>query len=159
MANFEAEFFEKSQSLKSAVSEILRRSDSDFFPPLSTRVELGAYAEKIVDSPDSFLVGARSADRICALYVGYANAAFEYAFSPFMWVEPESRTSFIGLKIHMAAVKYIRGLGMRGIRAKTWLENNEKLLSFYKNLGYKISTPTYNPKLDRHDLNLELTFK
>lgn len=76
-----------------------------------------------------------------------------------MWVEPESRTSFIGLKIHMAAVKYIRGLGMRGIRAKTWLENNEKLLSFYKNLGYKISTPTYNPKLDRHDLNLELTFK
>ena len=142
MADFEAEFFEKSQSLKSAVSEILRRSDSDFFPPLSTRVELGAYAEKIVDSPDSFLVGA-----------------FEYAFSPFMWVEPESRTSFIGLKIHMAAVKYIRGLGMRGIRAKTWLENNEKLLSFYKNLGYKISTPTYNPKLDRHDLNLELTFK
>lgn len=159
MSDFEVKFFEKSQSLKSAVSEVLRRSDSDFFPPLSTRVDLVAYAEKIVDSPDSFLIGVRSANRIRAMYVGYANTAYEYAFSPYIWVEPESRSSFLGLKIHMAAVKYVCGLGMHGIRAKTWLENNEKVLAFYKNLGYKISSPTYNRELDRHDLDLELTFK
>ncbi|MDY5583435.1 MAG: GNAT family N-acetyltransferase [Candidatus Merdousia sp.] len=161
MEKIDVEFLGRSPDLKPAIAAILRRSDADFSPPLSARLDLDAYAEKLANASDAFFIGAwnQPKSELICLYVGYAREGFEYSFSPYMWVAPEYRSFFLGLRLHSAAVRHLKSLGMRGIRAKTWVENNDALLAFYKNLGYKISEPKFDVRLNRREVDLELTFK
>ncbi len=161
MEKIDVEFLGRSPDLKPAIAAILRRSDADFFPPLSARLDLDAYAEKLANAPDAFFIGAwnQPKSELICLYAGYAREGFEYSFSPYMWVAPEYRSFFLGLRLHSAAVRHLKSLGMHGIRAKTWVENNDALLAFYKNLGYKISEPKFDVRLNRREVDLELTFK
>ena len=161
MEKIDVEFLGRSPDLKPAIAAILRRSDADFSPPLSARLDLDAYAEKLANASDAFFIGAwnQPKSELICLYVGYAREGFEYSFSPYMWVALEYRSFFLGLRLHSAAVRHLKSLGMRGIRAKTWVENNDALLAFYKNLGYKISEPKFDVRLNRREVDLELTFK
>lgn len=168
MRNFNVGLLKNSIELKPKLISVLTRADNDFFPSLSSRLNFDKYADKILSS--AFLIGASDSSTetktttsipnfLYALYIGYADVAnYEYAFSSFIWVDPEYRTFFLGYRMHDYAKRYVRGLGMKGIRAKTWWENNEKTLLFWKNLGYKCSEPVYNPILKRHEVNLEFTF-
>lgn len=168
MKNFCIGLLKNTPEIKPQLISVLERADNDFFPSLSSRLDFDKYADKILST--AFLIGSWDApkesvktqstpDFLYSLYIGYADVAnFEYAFSSFMWVAPEYRTFFLGYRMHNCAKKYIKSLNMHGIRAKTWQEGNEKTLLFWKNLGYKLSEPVYNPSLKRHEVNLELTF-
>lgn len=168
MRKFNIGLLKNSVELKPKLISVLTRADNDFFPPLSSRLDFDKYADKILSS--AFLIGASDSSAetettplipnfLHALYIGYADVAnYEYAFSSFMWVDPEYRTFFLGYRMHDCAKRYVRSLNMKGIRAKTWREGNEKTLLFWKNLGYKCSEPVYNPTLKRHEVNIELTF-
>ena len=60
--------------------------------------------------------------------------------------------------MHNIAEKYVKEKSMKGISTKTWLENNDRTINFYRNLGYQLSEPIFNPAENRHDILLTLTF-
>ena len=166
MVDVEVGLLKNSTELKDCIISAFSRSDKDFYPPFSSRVDLSAYACKVISK--AFLVGSWEKtvekngvlipEKLYSLYIGYADKNFEYSFLSYIWVDAALRGLSIGRRMHKIAESYVRGMGMRGIRAKTWLENNQKTIDFYKSLGYHISSPVYNNELKRNDLDLTLDF-
>ena len=164
--NVNVGLLKNSAKLKYGIVSAFRRADNDFYPPFSSRVDLPSYADKIISK--AFLVGSweKSSEedgvlipeKLYSLYVGYADKNFEYSFLSYIWVDRALRGRSVGRRMHNIAESFVREKGMRGIRAKTWLENNEATIAFYKSLGYKISAPVYNAELKRSDLDLTLDF-
>ena len=63
--------FERNRATLAEVTAHLRDADSQFQPPLSTRVDLAAYAAKLLARAERF--EARAADRLVGLVAAYCN--------------------------------------------------------------------------------------
>ncbi|MBN8507201.1 MAG: GNAT family N-acetyltransferase [Burkholderiales bacterium] len=127
----------------------LRACDASFVPPLSERVELGAYAAKIVSRAERF--EAWSGDRLAALVAAYCN-------------EPERRTAFItsvsvlpsfqvcGLasRLLQASVAHVRLAGFERIELEMDARNSAAL-ALYRRHGFAVASTR------EHTLILQLT--
>ena len=151
------EVLENDESLKAPLIDLLWRANCDFVPPLSPRLNFDDYSDKLI-SQATIIAAFEDKSYLFGAVFLYAWEGYDYAFSSFLWVDKKYRDSFTGLLLKRAEHKFVRDKGMKGIRAKTWADNNDSVIEFYKNLGYKVSNPTYNSGLNRNEVNLELTF-
>ncbi len=162
MSKIKIEVLPKTIELKPVLVDILKRSDTDFVLPLSSRLDFGIYAEKVLKS--AVIIGAwdetygNTPKRLLGAYIGYAESGYDYAFGAYMWVDENYRQYFLGISLHSEFVKYCKNMGMAGIKAKTWIDNNLNLIQFYKRLKYEVSEPIFDGVLNRYEVELTLRF-
>ena len=120
------------------VADLLRRCDAGFVPPLSTRVELTAYAHKLV-------AHARRLEAWCgagpvALLAMYCNdMAGRTAFITSMSVAPEyTRRGIASMLVGMAATD-ARAAGMQRIALEVDKENGPARQLYHKH-GFRPTT-------------------
>jgi len=155
------DFIPNSLDYKAPVLDLLTRANPDFFPPLSKRVDLDEYAEKLLNS--AFIIASyfesEEKQRLLGMYAGYAHDGYDYAYGSFMWVDKDFREYALGFFLQKKALAYVKERKMKGIKAHTWTDNNDNVITFYKRLGYEISKETFNSELNRHEVIITYTFK
>lgn len=157
------ELIEDLTAYEKPILDLLERSDADFFPTLSSRLNFKEYVKKL--EKNAFLVAAWESmeeslipDSFVGAYIGYAQDGFDYAFGTYFWVDPLWRPKFVGLKLHKKALEYVKSKNKLGLDTKTWVENNTNLITFYLRMGYKVRLKTHDEKLRRDEVELRFEF-
>lgn len=143
--------------------DLLERSDADFHPPLSSRLNFKEYVKKLENNAFAVAAWEETEESLIpnsfvGAYVGYAQDGFDYAFGTYFWVDPLWRPKFVGLRLHKKALEYAKSRNKLGLDTKTWVENNASLITFYLRMGYKIRLKTYDEKLKRYEVELRFEF-
>lgn len=137
---------ERNRAGAAEVRAHLRACDASFVPTLSQRVELDAYAEKIVSCAERF--EAWSGERLTALVAAYCN-------------DPERRTAFVtsisvlpsyqgfGLasRLLRASVEHIRQAGFARLELEVDVRNTAALALYRRNGFAVVSTREHTQTL------------
>jgi ribosomal protein S18 acetylase RimI-like enzyme len=124
------------------VFELLSRVDSDFYPPLSSRLNLKCYAEKIKDKASLFF--RLEANVLIGLCAAYATDKVKLeAYLTMLAVDP----SYRGLGVAKSLIKEMEAKlsleGFNTIKLEVY-KANLGAFSMYKSLGYLITEETDN---------------
>lgn len=125
----------------------LRSVDTDFHPALSEKVDLSAYARKIIEKANLAL--DYDGDKIIGLVVVYCNDEInKRAYIPLVGVASGYRNRGIAKKLMMQAIQVVteRGFKIIGIHS-----NNPIAVRLYRSLGFVVVNPG-----ERAYLELEL---
>ena len=126
---------------------LLRRCDAAFVPPLSTRVDIDAYAAKI--SAHAVRFEAWDGDAPVALLAAYCNdAGAGVAYITSVRVAPEWTRRGIAGALLSACIRHARGAGMRQLALAVDTANTPAL-GLYSQHGF-----TAGPGAGRMTLNL-----
>lgn len=130
------------------VDEILKylvRIDEDFVPSLSTRVDLEAYAHKLLDKADlTYELDEKGA--IIALLACYLNLDSRAAFVSLVSVDNAHRGKGLGKKVFINAIEKCEKNGMLSIKLEV-AKDNCAAISLYESLGFN----SINSELNEHN--------
>lgn len=106
--------------------------DNDFNPPLSKKVEITEYADKIIGNSE--LIMYKIKDEIAGIVVLYCNNhCSRLAYIPLVAVHPNYRGIGIAKSIMKSAIKRAKDANMDRIGIHT---NNQVALKLYLSLGF-----------------------
>lgn len=112
----------------------LREIEADTIPPLASRVDLTAYADKICRLADC--VVARDDDRIVGIYAGYFNNLdTREGYLTIQAVAGSHRGSGLGGRLLDAVVEVAAGRGMTSLLLET-SERNQPVLALHEGRGF-----------------------
>lgn len=123
---------------RSGLNEVLRHlqeCDASFRPPLSLRVDLAAYADKLVRQ--SLRFEAWDGDRLVGLVAVYCNdPGHETAFVSNVSVSPECARQGVARHLLQAAIAHVRALGYQRLRLEV---DGQAIpaLRLYDSLGFQ----------------------
>lgn len=125
------------RSNKASAAQIaahLRRCDADFVPPLSGRVEINAYASKLLDKSTRFEAWADGTlIGLVAVYCNDLEGCIAYITS--VSVLKQWRGKGIGTRLLHQCLAHAQGAGMGQIRLET-TGNNANTNRLYKRIGF-----------------------
>lgn len=129
---------ERNRAGAAEVEAHLRACDASFVPPLSERVELDAYAAKIVSRAERF--EAWSDDRLAALVAAYCNdpkrrAAFVTSVS----VLPSCQGRGLASCLLRASIEHVRQAGFEHLELEVDARNTAAL-SLYQRHGFAVAS-------------------
>lgn len=134
---------------RASVTEIcahLARCDAHFIPPLSTRVDLRAYAEKIVNHAERF--EAWSTSGLAGLVAAYANDAGRAAvFVTSVSVVPELWGRGVGRRLMENCIDHARRMGFERLSLRVDREQ-AAAIGLYERCGFS-RVPPPSPALQR----------
>lgn len=111
--------------------------DQDFDPPISTRVCLRDYADKLLQKSVVFI--ASYDNIIMGMASFYCNdTTHGFAYLGYLAVRKEARRMGIGKKLVSACIAYARKEQMRIMGTET-AERNTGVIDFYQRLSFKVS--------------------
>ena len=120
----------------SEIADHLRQRDADFLPPLSGRVEIAAYASKLVANAVRF--EAWAAGRLVGLIAVYCNDPVgEVAYVSSVSVLKEQAGRGIASTLMSECIEHVVHMGMRRIRLEVSLDN-ELALRLYERHGFSL---------------------
>lgn len=124
------------RSLPSEITKALIKEFGEFLPdPLSERLDVDAYAEKVIKHGTVLLAMAEQVS--LALAVMYANDQdTKRAYMSLLAVRPEARGRGIARELVNACVEHARERGMMCIQLRT-LESNAKAMRLYTRAGFE----------------------
>lgn len=135
--------FQSGRASVEQVAEHLLRCDGDFVPPLSERVEIAEYANKIASKAMRF--EAWSGDELVGLVAAYCNdreKCIAYITSVSVLREWQSKGIASNLVGH--CIEYAKASGMRQISLEV-AGNNVSAIRLYKKFGFVVSKATNVP--------------
>jgi ribosomal-protein-alanine N-acetyltransferase len=113
----------------------LRRCDATFAPPLSSRVDLAAYAEKLVARARRW--EAWSEGRLVGLVAVYADApAGGTGFVSNVSVDPARRGAGVARRLLTEAIGFVRGAGLGTLDLEVD-GRAERAIALYSSLGFR----------------------
>lgn len=113
------------------------RCDADFVPPLSARVDVRAYAQKMADNAMRF--EAWDDDTLIGLVAVYCNDLHKRtAFITSVSVLPEWQGQGIGMRLMNACLSHVRPLGFTGIELEVD-QRNQGAAALYQRVGFERS--------------------
>lgn len=126
--------FVRNTSTEAAVAAHLAECDADFEPPLSRRVELNAYARKLVTLATRF--EALADRRLVGLVAAYCDdLASRQAFITSVSVSPDWTGQGIALRLMRESIAYVTEAGMRTIALEVGAKNG-RAIGLYSKLGF-----------------------
>lgn len=121
-----------------AVSDVLthlQECDGQFFPPLSTRVDLTAYATKLVERTARFEAWVDA--RLVGLVAAYANdLTTRRGFVTSVSVAPDQAGQGVALQLMRACLEHARAAGMRELALEVSVQS-ERAVRLYTRLGFQ----------------------
>ncbi|SDY17997.1 Acetyltransferase (GNAT) family protein [Evansella caseinilytica] len=142
---------------KASIIAFLKANDRSFFPPLSKRVKLEKYAEKLMKEAVLLIVKEPAAARLLAMLGFYCNAPqYNSAVITYLAVAPAARGKGIGKTLLRECIRYVRQFpGMQSIETRTWA-GNHAAVKMYTSLGFKIVDRSFDRGEKEHSLELRL---
>jgi len=120
--------------LRKQLLTFLNNIDNDFNPPLSRKVNLRDYVEKIITNAE--LILDFDGDEIIGLVVVYCNDELnERAYIPLVGVDSLHRKKGIAKKLMVQAIQLARQKGFKVLGIHS---NNQIAIDFYKVLGFSV---------------------
>jgi ribosomal protein S18 acetylase RimI-like enzyme len=125
-------------SLESAHALVgfLNRVDSDFSPPLSVRVNLSDYVDKLLTNAEVFGI-YDSSSRLVGAFAVYANDHDNYAaYVSFIATDPLVRGMGIGRKLMLCMVSHCRDSKMKSLKLEV-SRKNQIAIELYRKFGFQ----------------------
>lgn len=117
------------------IGVFLRRADALFAPPLSRRVDIGRYAEKLARHAVNLFAVDGALDRgHAAIYVN--DALGRAAFLSSICVLPEYRSDGVAALLLQACLEQARRHGMGEVRLEV-ARDNARAIAFYRRHGFE----------------------
>lgn len=114
--------------------DFLLRVDSDFRHPISSKVNLMEYAQKLLEN--AYVSSAIKGDKIIGLVALYCNDPLrKRAYIPFVAVDKQHRGQHISKSLMSSAIAYAKGKDFHIIGVHT---ENPVALNLYLSLGFKL---------------------
>lgn len=131
-------YISRGQSSEEKILAHLSRCDGSFKPPLTTRVELGGYAHKIVTLTERF--EAWTSEELVGLVAVYCNAPErKIAFVTNVSVLPEWQGKGIAFQLVANCISHVCGLGFESIELEVDISNQAAFVLYTKH-GFKITS-------------------
>lgn len=122
---------------KQEVLKLVRTLDSYFEPPLSQRVNLQEYVNKL-DQYATMGLAYNESNALTGLIAFYDNdQENKEGYITYLAVLPEFKGKGIANKLLETCIMVCQKKGMNSISVETW-ENNEPVIRLYKKFGFKI---------------------
>jgi len=122
--------------LSDHVASFIRMHEKAFDPPISDRVDIDGFLDKVKKEAVKFIARDVVAEMALGLAILYATPnKYDYAYLTFIAVTKKS--CGIGSALLERTISYCEQVGMMGIKTQTWTEN-ELALKMYKKFGFKI---------------------
>jgi len=115
------------------IAEHLRNCDASFLPPLSSRVKITGYAQKIFDNATRFEAWAGGV--IVGLVAAYCNKVERRAYITNVSVLPEWRGSGIAMRLMEKCVDHVMALHFERIELEVEREN-ARAVRLYEGIGF-----------------------
>lgn len=117
--------------------EFIRKVDSDFSPPLSDRVDIQRFANKLINYAEFFCV-LDDHDRIGCLVALYANDYnSKYAYYPLVATLPSLRGRGFASNLMQESLDYLNGLS-GNIKCAGIHTNNQIACHLYEKSGFNV---------------------
>ena len=118
------------------VLSLLHECDNSFDPPLSSHIDLEAYAKRLSDNA-FFVLVKDDYGKVVAYTAYYLNQEGAFAFIPEIWVDDSCQRMGMGHKmishLSIGAPEYVKCIRLE-VR-----KNNEKAYCFYQKEGFVIA--------------------
>ena len=113
---------------------LLHEIDTLFFPSLSTRIDLGKYADKISEYADT--IGIRKNGKVIGMFSFYSNDTVnKKAFITLLGVIPEFAGMGYGTILLEECIKFVKEKNFQTIELKVNTKN-KKAISLYEKFGF-----------------------
>lgn len=116
--------------------EIHKQCDQDFNPPLSTRVDVFSYCEKLFDNAQ--IIGAYNYNQLVGIVCIYTNDQEKIAYISSVCIYKEFRGMKISELLMGGAIDLARESFMDTIKLEVGINNNVAI-SLYKKFGFSIA--------------------
>lgn len=112
----------------------LKICNASFIPPLSQKVDIENYSQKIYDNADTF--EAWGENKLIGLVATYCNNINKSAFITSVSVIKTYTNRGVGSKLLEDCIKYVEGKGFREITLEVNIQS-KKARSLYKKLNFQ----------------------
>ena len=127
-------------------ASFMREVDGDFVPPLSERVDLDAYATKLLDPAVNIVAVSDRGTPIQGAVSFYCDPAqYDSVHLSFLAVGPGLREQGCAHELMLRCSDYALSAGMSAVRTRTW-RGNEPMVRLLEGLGYERE----EEKIDAH---------
>lgn len=148
--------FEPEEADVQELYDFLKEVDGYFQPPISTKIDLKSYAEKMANHATNFV--ARDNGQTIGFSSTYIHKAPELSFGTFVCVKKEyQKDGLIGTELMLSGNREAKAKGSRGV----WCmirKSDVALWKFYKRLGYSIVKEVPVEGSDVIELHIEKIF-
>lgn len=122
------------QASEEEVASHLWRCDVDFIPPLSSRIEIGNYAAKIVSNATRF--EAWFGSNLVGLVAIYCNDKKDFlAFISNVSIQKDMSGKGIARNLLQQSIEYVMTLGVKNIILKVDISNS-RAIRLYEKIGF-----------------------
>ena len=139
--------------LKSEIETLLRSADIDFNPPLSTRISIPEYAEKIHKNATIF--STHQGGKLLAFLALYCNSTNDStAYMTMLLVSRNHRNIGLASNLVESGIGFLKKQGFKSLRLEVY-RSNSNAINFYANFGFR---KVYGDEKDASifmELNLE----
>jgi hypothetical protein len=116
--------------------EYLKEVDSLLIPPLSSRVDLAEYAERVCNRAILFV--AKDGEEWVGVEAVYFNEYPDYSFTTHLSVKKEYQNdSNVGIELMLRQLRYLKAHRTKGLRF-TIRKSNTQLLNYHLKTGGRI---------------------
>ena len=120
---------------KSEIEMLLRSVDIDFNPPLSTRISIPEYAEKI--HKNATILSTHQGGELLAFIALYCNSKSNFtAYMTMLVVSPNHRNTGLASNLVESGIGFLRKQGFKSLRLEVY-KSNSNAINFYANFGFK----------------------
>lgn len=135
--------------------DFLREIDHDFVTPLSARVDLFEYAEKLRKNANFYIAYNLGSDNILGFIAFYANdKRKERAFVPIMGVANSLRGKGIGGRLIKMTLCHLKSDGFEKVAMEPW--ENGPARPLYERNGFKFVNKLSEEQNGMYRINMEL---
>ncbi|HEY4898423.1 MAG TPA: GNAT family N-acetyltransferase [Candidatus Nanopelagicaceae bacterium] len=121
--------------LKSEIEYLLTSVDADFDPPLSTRISIPEYAEKIHKNATIF--STHQGGELIAFIALYCNTPNKLtAYMTMLAVSRNHRNNGLASNLLETSIRFLKKLGFRILRLEVY-KSNSNAINLYENFGFK----------------------
>lgn len=126
--------------------EYLKEVDSLLIPPLSSRVDLAEYAERVCNRAVLFV--AKDGEEWVGVEAVYFNEYPDFSFTTHLSVKKEYQNdSNVGIELMLRQLRYLKAHRTKGLRF-TIRKSNTQLLNYHLKTGGKIIAEHAIPNSD-----------
>ena len=126
----------KSLSLGEPIIELMRQVDGEFLPPLSSKVDLDAYVDKIIGNALIFQVLENAS--FAGFIAVYCNdPTFETAFITMVAVSQAARGKGLAASLVRAVIEHCRRAGYNKLALEAY-KSNTAAIKLYEKLGFSV---------------------
>lgn len=131
----------------------MRSVDVDFNPPLSTRISIPEYAEKIHKNATIF--STHQGGELLAFLALYCNSKSDFtAYMTMLLVSRNHRNIGLASGLVESCIYFLRKQGFKSLRLEVY-RSNSNAINFYSNFGFKKVNENERDASIFMELNLE----